>query len=685
MDTLGIYNSALAAAVNHLATAITAVIGASYDPTDARGSIDRMTPEITELVRAARAEAYEAAATAIRAFAAEQGVTAPYVPAMPGYPEAAVRASLRESLMVSRDPSGRTAALRLSQHARDAARQTVMRTVEDGREAAPGVDRAYSALDETPRPVEDMPRDPEDEKDAPTGRRDHLSVVRDPDDEKEVQSDDGPRGFPKLDRTSTEYLQGRIEDPMREMVEVHAKSWARVLTGAENCPFCVMLASRGPVYRSADDAGRLDASEMLDDADAGGYVNTYHPNCVTGDTLVSGPETNVAMMREFEGEVIDIRTAGGRELTITPNHPVLTSSGWKPAGLLDEGDDLVCSPRADGDVVRGPHEDHAPARIEDLARALAVSVGLGRVPGSAEQFHGDGVADSEVHVVGPHGLLRDVLDPALVEPGAELIFEMTPTQAAVFGELLDRSSAELLLGTGDDSSSDSGVSGFRLALSLLLRHLRRPDSAGLTGASLRETGFPNPSVDDVPGDSGLSGECVHAFSLAVPTQDVGVGGELSLRLVPVGVKFDPRVPYESRDGVRVYAELGADLRARLAGDVELDRVVGRSSRDYSGHVYNLSTVEGWYNANGITVSNCDCLVVPVYSWKSWPGRDSWLEAKRIYDAAAKEELALPEDERTQADNFMIGALDKYLRRHRDDGDPMERISEIPAVPRLAVA
>ncbi|MGY2036610.1 VG15 protein [Nocardia gipuzkoensis] len=26
--------------------------------------------------------------------------------------------------------------------------------------------------------------------------------------------------------------------------------WARVLSGAENCPFCAMLASRGPVYRS---------------------------------------------------------------------------------------------------------------------------------------------------------------------------------------------------------------------------------------------------------------------------------------------------------------------------------------------------------------------------------------------------------------------------------------------------
>lgn len=40
--------------------------------------------------------------------------------------------------------------------------------------------------------------------------------------------------------------------------------FARVPTGAETCPFCIMLASRGFVYRSSKRAGQLDH---------------YHPNC----------------------------------------------------------------------------------------------------------------------------------------------------------------------------------------------------------------------------------------------------------------------------------------------------------------------------------------------------------------------------------------------------------------------
>lgn len=46
--------------------------------------------------------------------------------------------------------------------------------------------------------------------------------------------------------------------------------WARVLTGAESCGFCAMLASRGPVYRTkktASDAGGVDGKAYHDNCD----------------------------------------------------------------------------------------------------------------------------------------------------------------------------------------------------------------------------------------------------------------------------------------------------------------------------------------------------------------------------------------------------------------------------------
>lgn len=257
MNPLSVYRIALDAIVSSLSLAVGAVIRSGYDPSDKQGSIDRLTPEILVLVRAARRDAYLRAGEMIRAVAQMQGVGNPYVPSQSGYAEDAVRTVLRETLNGPADDAAQSAAARLSSHAEDSGRQTVMRTVEDGKAPAEGVDRAYSATDEVPENV----TDPEP-------------------DETDIAPDDDPRpSKKKVDRNSLDYLRGLIEDPQREFREMQAKSWARVLTGAENCPFCVMLASRGPVYSSAETAGRLEASALLGDADAKGFANTVHLGC----------------------------------------------------------------------------------------------------------------------------------------------------------------------------------------------------------------------------------------------------------------------------------------------------------------------------------------------------------------------------------------------------------------------
>jgi hypothetical protein len=46
---------------------------------------------------------------------------------------------------------------------------------------------------------------------------------------------------------------------------------------------------------------------------------------------------------------------------------------------------------------------------------------------------------------------------------------------------------------------------------------------------------------------------------------------------------------------------------------------------WSGHVFNLSSTEGWFTANGLIVSNCDCANVPTVEdtaddWSTDPRR-----------------------------------------------------------------
>lgn len=406
-------------------------------------------------------------------------------------------------------------------------------------------------------------------------------------------------------------VQRAVQSPGRRTLEqtAHAAGigYARVPTGAETCAWCLMLASRGPVYE------RDSATRTRDG-------RRYHDDCVVPGTMVSGPETNAALARDFEGEVVTLTTASGRDLTVTPNHPVLTRRGWKPAGLLEEGDDLVRGPRVDRGEVSGPDEDHMPARVEDFVRALTMMLPSGglRVPGAAEQFHGDGSADSEVDVIDVRDLLRHEVHAALGEPEAELQLEMAAGALSRGGQVANGSGSSELGVAGLGGSPHGLVRNGDLGHPFIGRHPATARLAGLTPGSDGQASFLHPAGDRPAGESGGLGERIDAFTLAVSTQDLSVSGNNSVRIVPVRRKFDPAVLYGSAEGVRVYAETGADLLERLAGSMEFDRLVDKRVSEYSGHVYNLSTVEGWYNANGITVSNCDCQPVPVASEDDYP-------------------------------------------------------------------
>jgi hypothetical protein len=81
--------------------------------------------------------------------------------------------------------------------------------------------------------------------------------------------------------------------------------------------------------------------------------------------------------------------------------------------------------------------------------------------------------------------------------------------------------------------------------------------------------------------------------------------------VGVGRKFDPATLYGGPDALAVFAELGGDLLERLSGSVHFDTLVDKRVGVWSGHVLNLETVEGWYQANSIVVSNCKCTIAAV--------------------------------------------------------------------------
>lgn len=68
-------------------------------------------------------------------------------------------------------------------------------------------------------------------------------------------------------------------------------------------------------------------------------LNDHHMGrCVIPGTLVSGPPIEAFVSRRYDGEVVSIRTASGKFLTVTPEHPIMTNRGWALARDLIVGD-----------------------------------------------------------------------------------------------------------------------------------------------------------------------------------------------------------------------------------------------------------------------------------------------------------------------------------------------------------
>jgi len=355
------------------------------------------------------------------------------------------------------------------------------------------------------------------------------------------------------------------------------------------CARCVILAGRW--YRYNADFQR-------------------HKRCFPAGVVVSGPGTLAATRRWYEGELVILATASGQKLPATGNHPVLTRRGWVAANLIQEGDEVVRSLRPHGATpLVVPDHQQMPSRIEDVWTAESMSGVLRGVPTTAEDFHGDG-GHGEVDVVGPNRLLWGEPETASMEPLVE--------QALSIG--LEGMPGVLLASLGGQLKA---AAGGRLAADCVMRGLGESDlllggkPGHAEGVCFGRGAQVHSSLLEVASNHGAHDAVAVRDGLLALSSLVGAD-DLSLRQHYDLPRWDALGMPGSVEDAATDARVGQDLLERLAGQVELDRVVDVRRVGWSGHVYDLNSAEGWFSANGLIVSNCQCYGVP--ATKARPGR-----------------------------------------------------------------
>lgn len=304
---------------------------------------------------------------------------------------------------------------------------------------------------------------------------------------------------------------------------------------------------------------------------------TSHPNCVMEGTRVTFPGGLQQIVRAwYRGPAYTLVWSspdGSHSATVGPNHPVLTSLGWRAAHLLREGDELFHHVSVPGTSTVGAVAEsdleQVPTAVEDVFTA-AVAVGeQARVPATADHLHGDGVfCEDEVQVVDVEGLLLPVAHTGGVEHAGE----------------------GLLVGTDEQVAPLSGDGTLSTALGRVL--LAPASSVGSSSVGLAPLG----AHALVPEDHRFAGGAADPES---PEPDPQAGGAAWPEPEACGdLTGGQSVLDVEADEVLVGNDSGGThpaLRVRL-------RSVVRSS--YEGWVYDATTGSGLFTANSIIVSNC---------------------------------------------------------------------------------
>jgi hypothetical protein len=323
------------------------------------------------------------------------------------------------------------------------------------------------------------------------------------------------------------------------------------------------------------------------------------PICFSGSTRVAPIGGLVRVYRRFyEGEMLVIRTAAGEKIEVTPNHPILTPSGWLPAKELYPGNEITYSVGSNGVCLECAKYVGVPPTFAELADSVFhPSVSHIQTKRSATaNFHGDGMGRDhkiDIAVVNRH-LMNNFVASGLKKVGDNLLGFLN----AFFGIGLSS------LGGGSQSSMGLSLAG--MASQCTLPFSQRGE-------------YPSSASAKLPFDFNRSNAGPVHFNRLDHVQ----GGLLAS--CSTGDEWhDANLSESSSDRRGGAMKLPCQRCGRLAVSIAPSKIIEMRKKDTFGHVYNLESSHGCYIANGLLVKNCrprDGIQLPItakYWLECWP-------------------------------------------------------------------
>ena len=350
-----------------------------------------------------------------------------------------------------------------------------------------------------------------------------------------------------------------------------------------------------------------------------GREHSPHITCFLPGQELQGQVIRGSKVR-YSGEAIKLTTASGKTLSITPNHPILTTMGFAPAGQLHKGQCLLNHVGKNETRTINNKQD-TPAMIEEVFKSLSIMSGVSTFltqdvsvfdfHGDAKFFHGD------VSIVGSNGQLRSDVIPQTTKGLRQREFRrgslsQVPLATSCCSDLLLKSMFFTSKGffTRDgirlpfcrSHSSKSSFRFYRFLLSAFRSFCRI--CKGCTIVPELEASFSKSCVDDCSTNARFRSKLACRFPSPIfaskPIQHrFGDYDSNSFATKP-----DPVFYEASSNFLFLQTELPGKLFNRYPGEILTDQIVRIERFHYEGPVYDFESPQGYIIVNQLYVSNC---------------------------------------------------------------------------------
>lgn len=343
-------------------------------------------------------------------------------------------------------------------------------------------------------------------------------------------------------------------------------------------------------------------------ADWGMLGNDRYGNCVAENSLVQCSDATRGYRSYYSGPMHTFVLASGKNLSVTPNHAVLTPRGFVQARFLKKGDYLIGASGLQG-AKRAENFDfnNSPAPIQDVIEAL----GGPSTMSTTVDFHGDEVfCSGNIDVISAQRHLGyEIYSSLCQEQRQRQIVAAAQKQCFLRGNGTPFERERTGLRASFGSISRRGNS-----FALLGAHSRIDDGKIFANTTLMNTILSEQANESLIGDTVFFGEPECRFA-----RDVTISSLLEDRIVHnalvvesgsrgVGLATRPSgfasFLQPTTYGSATDPHLPADLVHTFPGSIHLDSILDIKIEPYEGHVYDLSTMSGWYVTDGIVTHNC---------------------------------------------------------------------------------